>query len=139
MRAFIFILTSCFAWLTYAQAPSANFTISDSDNILCEGDCIYLVNNSTGDGLVYTWQFSGGTPSTYIGQNPGQVCFNVASTISPYQITLTATNAQGAVSTISQFVTVLPMPTLTTTISDTLSGAYAVSYTHLTLPTICSV
>lgn len=126
MKALSFILFSCLGLFAVAQAPSANFTISDSDNILCEGDCIYLVNNSTGDGLVYTWQFNGGTPSTYIGQNPGQVCFNAASTTSPFQITLTATNAQGAVSTISQFVTVLPMPTLTTTISDTLGGAYVV-------------
>jgi len=69
MKALSFILFSCLGLFSIAQAPSANFTISDSDNILCAGDCIFLVNNSTGDGLSYTWQFSGGTPSSYFGQN----------------------------------------------------------------------
>ena len=126
MRAFIFILTTCFAWLTYAQAPSANFTISDSDNILCEGDCIFVVNNSTGDDLTYLWTFQNANPPTFVGQNPGPICFNTASTTGPFAITLNATNGQGAVSTITQFVTVLPMPSITSTISDTLSGAYVV-------------
>lgn len=114
------------AKLSYAQAPSANFTISDPDNILCQGDCIFVVNNSTGDGLTYLWSFQNANPATFIGQNPGPICFNTASTTGPFAITLTATNAQGAVSTISQFVTVLPLPTVTGTISDTLNGAYVV-------------
>lgn len=114
------------AKLSYAQAPSANFTISDPDNILCQGDCIFVVNNSTGDGLTYVWSFQNANPATFIGQNPGPICFNTASTTGPFAITLTATNAQGAVSTISQFVTVLPLPTVTGTISDTLNGAYVV-------------
>lgn len=114
------------AKLSYAQAPSANFTISDPDNILCQGDCIFVVNNSTGDGLTYVWSFQNANPATFIGQNPGPICFNTASTTGPFAITLTATNAQGAVSTISQFVTVLPLPTVTSTISDTLNGAYVV-------------
>lgn len=126
MKAFSLILICCMAKLSYAQAPSANFTISDPDNILCQGDCIFVVNNSTGDDLTYVWSFQNANPATFIGQNPGPICFNTASTTGPFAITLTATNAQGAVSTISQFVTVLPLPTVTSTISDTLNGAYVV-------------
>ncbi len=126
MRAFTLFLVLCFAWNGHAQAPSANFTISDPDNILCEGDCIFVVNNSSGDDLTYLWTFQNGTPSTYIGQNPGPVCFNTASTAGPFAISLSATNAQGAVSTSTQFVTVLPMPTVTSTLSDTLAGVYVV-------------
>ncbi|MEN9699767.1 MAG: hypothetical protein RLZZ301_965 [Bacteroidota bacterium] len=124
MRALTILFFTCIGLVSWAQAPSANFTISDSDNILCEGDCIYVVNNSTGDDLTYVWTFTGATPSTFVGANPGPICFNTASTTSPYAITLTATNSQGANSTITQFVTVLPMPSVTGTISDTLAGAY---------------
>lgn len=126
MKAFTLFFASCFAWLTYAQAPSANFTISDPDDIICQGDCIYVVNNSTGDDLTYLWTFQNGTPATFVGQNPGPICFNTAGTTGPFSITLTATNAQGAVSTITNFITVLPMPTVSSTLSDTLNGAYVV-------------
>ncbi|MEY3728149.1 MAG: hypothetical protein RL098_1623, partial [Bacteroidota bacterium] len=126
MKALTLFFASCFALLSYAQAPSANFTISDPDNILCQGDCIYVVNNSTGDDLTYLWTFQNATPATFVGQNPGPICFNTASTTGPFAITLTATNAQGANSTITQFVTVLPMPTVSSTISDTLAGVYVV-------------
>ena len=100
MKAFTLLFASCFAWLSYAQAPSANFTMSDPDAILCQGDCIYVVNNSTGDDLTYVWTFQNASPSTFIGQNPGPICFNTASTTGPFAITLNATNSQGAVSTI---------------------------------------
>jgi gliding motility-associated-like protein len=114
----------CFTQFIFAQAPSANFTISDADLILCEGDCIYVTNNSTGGDLTYLWSFQGATPATFVGQNPGPICFPVTSGSTPYAITLVVTNPQNVTSTLTQFVTVNETPTMNLTLSDTTGGAY---------------
>jgi gliding motility-associated-like protein len=124
MKSIFLFAALCFTQLALAQAPSANFTISDQDLILCEGDCIYVTNNSTGGDLTYGWSFQGATPATYIGQNPGPICFPVSSGSTPFAITLVATNALGVTSTLSQFVIVNTTPTLNVTLSDTTAGAY---------------
>ena len=124
MKSIFLFAALCFTQLAFAQAPSANFTISDEDLILCEGDCIYVTNNSTGGDLTYGWSFQGATPSTYIGQNPGPICFPVSSGSTPFAITLVATNASGVTSTLTQFVIVNTTPTMNLTLSDTTAGAY---------------
>ena len=124
MKSIFLFAALCFTQLVFAQAPSANFTISDEDLILCEGDCIYVTNNSTGGDLTYGWSFQGATPSTYIGQNPGPICFPVSSGSTPFAITLVATNASGVTSTLTQFVIVNTTPTMNLTLSDTTAGAY---------------
>jgi gliding motility-associated-like protein len=124
MKSIFLIVSLCFTQLIFAQAPSANFTISDQDLILCEGDCIYVTNNSTGGDLQYLWSFEGATPATFIGPNPGPICFPITSGSTPYAITLVATNASGVTSTLSQFVIVNTTPSLNVTLSDTIAGAY---------------
>jgi gliding motility-associated-like protein len=124
MKSIFLFAALCFTQLVIAQAPSANFTISDEDLILCEGDCIYVTNNSTGGDLTYLWSFQGATPATYVGQNPGPICFPVASGSTPFSITLVATNLSGVTSTLTQFVTVNTTPTINLTLSDTTAGAY---------------
>jgi gliding motility-associated-like protein len=124
MKSIFLFAALCFTQLAFAQAPSANFTISDEDLILCEGDCIYVTNNSTGGDLTYLWSFQGATPATYVGQNPGPICFPVSSGSTPFSITLVATNASGVTSTLSQFVIVNTTPSLNLTLSDTTAGAY---------------
>lgn len=124
MKSIFLFAALCFTQLAFAQAPSANFTISDEDLILCEGDCIYVTNNSTGGDLTYLWSFQGATPATYVGQNPGPICFPAASGSTPFSITLVATNASGVTSTLSQFVIVNTTPSLNLTLSDTTAGAY---------------
>jgi gliding motility-associated-like protein len=124
MKSIFLFAALCFTQLVFAQAPSANFTISDEDLILCEGDCIFVTNNSTGGDLSYLWSFQGATPATYVGQNPGPICFPVTSGSTPFSITLVATNLSGVTSTLTQFVTVNTTPSLNLTLSDTTAGAY---------------
>jgi gliding motility-associated-like protein len=124
MKSLFLIVSLCFTQLIFAQAPSANFTISDEDLILCEGDCIFVTNNSTGGDLTYLWSFQGATPATFIGQNPGPICFPITSGSTPYAITLVVTNPQGVTSTLTQFVIVNTTPSLNLTLSDTTAGAY---------------
>jgi hypothetical protein len=126
MKSIFLFAALCFTQFVMAQAPNANFTISDEDLILCEGDCIYVTNNSTGSDLTYLWSFQGATPATYVGQNPGPICFPLTSGSTPYAITLVATNPQGVTSTLTQFVTVNQTPTMNLTLSDTTAGAYVV-------------
>ncbi len=104
------------AFPTFSQAPTANFTISD--DVLCSGDCIIITNNSSANSLSFTWSFPGGTPSVFNGQNPGSVCFNTPGT---YTVSLTVSNTFGS-NTATQTVVVGGIPTLTTTIMDTLDG-----------------
>jgi gliding motility-associated-like protein len=124
MKSIFLFAALCFTQFVFAQAPSANFTISDQDLILCEGDCIYVTNNSTGGDLTYGWSFQGATPALYVGQNPGPICFPVASGSTPFSITLVATNLSGVTSTLTQFVTVNTTPSINLTLSDTTAGAY---------------
>ncbi len=109
---FLSILLSSSIW---SQTPTANFIVSD--DILCAGDCISITNNSSSNTLAYEWTFTGATPSTYLGQNPGLVCFNTSGTFS---ISLTVTNTFGS-NTASQTITVGQIPSVVVTLSDTTS------------------
>ena len=100
MKFTFFSLVLGFSFLSLAQ-PTASFAISD--NVICEGDCIYIENNSSNDVVSSSWSFPSGTPSFYSGMNPGQVCFAAAGT---YTLLLTVTDASGATSTASQQITV---------------------------------
>ena len=98
-----------------AQAPIAGFTISE--NAVCAGECIEIVNTSSSNSETFSWTFSGGTPSTFNGEDPGPVCFNGSGF---FTITLTASNASGLNSTFSETITVGQLPSLQVTIADTL-------------------
>jgi PKD repeat protein len=57
----------------------------------------------------YAWDFSGGSPSTGTGENPGNITYSASNT--PYVVTLTVTNSCGINSTTESF-NVFPLPTL---------------------------
>jgi PKD repeat protein len=57
----------------------------------------------------YVWDFSGGSPSTGTGENPGNITYSASNT--PYVVTLTVTNSCGINSTTESF-NVFPLPTL---------------------------
>lgn len=109
------LVLGCFS-LVIAQ-PTASFAISD--NVICEGDCIDIENNSSNDVVSSSWSFPSGTPSFYSGMNPGQVCFAVAGT---YTLLLTVTDASGATSSASQQITVGSVPTISIGLLDTIGG-----------------
>lgn len=71
-------------------APQAIFTV---DSTLCEGDCINLLDASTGSPTSWSWNIPGTSLLTSTSQNPGLVCFTTPGT---YVVSLTATNAFGS-------------------------------------------
>ncbi|MEW6467510.1 MAG: PKD domain-containing protein [Bacteroidota bacterium] len=80
--------------------PVSSFTMSS--NTICPGGCITFLDNSANLPTTWTWTFPGGTPSSSLSQNPGNVCWGATGT---YTVTLQACNANGC-STSSQTVNV---------------------------------
>ena len=117
MRFFAFFISVTCSFLALSQAPTANFSMSDSQ--LCQGECITLTNNSTYNPINFEWTFQNGTPETYNGSNPGPVCFNTPGT---YTITLNVSNTFGSNQT-AQTVNVGATPTVVA-LSDTVNGSY---------------
>jgi gliding motility-associated-like protein len=102
-----------------AQKPTASFTISASS--LCAGECLEVTNTSSENSLTFQWTFSGGTPSTFSGENPGPICFPKNGT---YTIQLVTGNTFGIDSTkLTVNISQIPViqSTLTDTITDTLT------------------
>lgn len=82
--------------VTNCTPPTADFSMSDS--IVCIGECIDLMDMSSGGVVSWDWDFGGaGVPDTSDLQNP-TLCPVVAGT---FTITLTVTNGNGSNSTTS--------------------------------------
>ncbi|MBI1277003.1 MAG: PKD domain-containing protein, partial [Anaerolineaceae bacterium] len=79
--------------------PAAGFTVDT--NTGTAPLTVTFTNASTGDNLVYTWDFGDGSPVS-AEQNPVHV-YNQAGT---YNVTLTATNSEGTNTTTPQSITV---------------------------------
>ena len=118
MRSFIVFILLLVTGAVYSQAPTANFTVSD--NAICAGECIEITNNSSDNSLSHSWTFTGGTPATYSGENPGSVCYPTAGT---FNIVLTVTNTFGT-NSYNTTINVGEIPEVSATISDTLNGVY---------------
>ncbi len=114
MRFIAFIILCLSSTITFGQIPSANFSMSDDQ--FCQGACITVTNNSTGNPINFEWTFQGGTPAVYNGANPGPICFNDPGV---FAITLTVSNTFGSNQT-AQTVSVGETPSVTATLSDTL-------------------
>lgn len=69
--------TTINSYITVSSCIGVNIDFTPSDDTICQEGCITFVNNSTGSGIAnYVWSFAGGTPATYIGATPPQVCFD---------------------------------------------------------------
>ncbi len=87
--------------VTNCQPPTAVFNTPQT--VLCETQCITYTDQSVLT-TSWDWSFPGGTPSTFTGQNPPQICYNTAGT---YDVQLIATNAYGSDTTlISNYISV---------------------------------
>lgn len=100
-------------------APIADFT-SDVTSIE-EGDSVQFTDTSTvpaGGSPITDWQwaFTGGSPGSYVGQNPQKVQYN---TPGQYEVSLSATNAEGTgTKTVPNYITVLAALVWNTTDTD---------------------
>lgn len=112
----------------------ASFT--PSQDTICANGCITFTDNSSGAAVTgWSWQFEGGTPGSFSGQNPGSVCF---STSGPHNVTLTVTDGTSSDDT-TMVITVNPLPVVSAIASPssavcegdsvTLSGSGASTYT----------
>ncbi|HZG00666.1 MAG TPA: PKD domain-containing protein [Chitinophagales bacterium] len=95
--------------------PVADFT--PSADTVCAGGFLTFVNASAAAlDAVYTWTFAGGTPSSSVQQNPGQIVFVAAGT---YDVTLVVSDAYGEDSvTLSVTAVDCPVPVAFFTASD---------------------
>jgi len=84
-------------------SPTANFSANGTTTI-CEGDSVSFNDLSTGSPTNWEWTFTGGTPSTFIGTNPGFITYSTSGT---YPVKLKVTNTYGADSiTLTNLITV---------------------------------
>ena len=98
--------------ITVVAYPLAAFTLQNT----CTNNNILLQNNSTGNGLTYTWQFGDGTTGT--GATPTKA-YTVPNT---YTIQLRATTANGCADSTTQPITIEPAPTAAFTATDICLG-----------------
>lgn len=78
------------ALLMLGEAPVADFSWTETDS--CEGAEVMFSDLSTGDDLIYAWQFMGGIPATSAEPNP-VVRYPTAGS---YDVSLTVSNALGS-------------------------------------------
>jgi PKD repeat protein len=67
--------------------PTANF--SASPTTICAGGSTTFTNLSYGGPTSWNWSFPGGTPSSYVGENPPAITYATAGS---YNVTLTVTD-----------------------------------------------
>ncbi len=92
------------ATVTVSPGSPPTFTVSP----VCLGTPTSFVNTTGGVGNIYNWNFGDGTSQdTSTQQNP-TYSYSLAGT---YPVTLTVTAAGGCVSSLTQTVTVSPVPT----------------------------
>lgn len=105
---------------TTSNAPMAEF--STTEDTICPGQQITLMDNSWNSPTSWSWSMSGGTPSVSNLQN-----VNVSyATAGNYQVTLVATNASGSSSSLTKTIVVSPVITPSITVnSNTLTSSSA--------------
>jgi len=81
---------SCVA-ATLSNPPVADF--SANFTAISAGGSVVFTNLSTYNPTSWSWTFTGGTPSTFNGQNPPSITYNTPGT---YNVSLTVTNANGS-------------------------------------------
>ncbi len=94
------------------ELPNVDFTMSDE--IICEGECISLTDNSTANILTWNWTIPGGSITTSTDQNVNNVCFENSGI---YNITLEACNSLGC-DQLTKVITVIDSPSITNSNSN---------------------
>lgn len=63
------------------------------DSVVCVGSCVTFRDSSRHSPKTWSWSFPGGSPSTYDGPTPPEICY---STVGSYDVILITTNQYGA-------------------------------------------
>lgn len=71
--------------------PNALFTANVTT--VTAGGNVTFTDQSVYNPTTWSWTFQGGTPATYVGQNPPAIVYNTPGT---YSVSLTVTNANGS-------------------------------------------
>ncbi|MGZ3902278.1 MAG: PKD-like domain-containing protein [Bacteroidia bacterium] len=131
-------VTTDSATFTKVNCPlSANFIASGNDFCLKPGDSasVTFTDNSSPGGYAitsYTWTFTGGNPSSYIGKTPPVIKYPYSAGVAVHPVTLQITDANSASSTSpTQNITTRPKPYAAGPISGTTTvcqGQSNVSY-----------
>lgn len=85
------------------------------NHTICQGNTAWFQYFTNVPGTTYTWQFTGGIPSTATGMGPHYVLYPNAGT---YPVQLTMTNPQGSIVCIDSII-VIPLPVATISQSGT--------------------
>ena len=117
------------------DAITVNITVDECDGLnagytfddnACDGDCITFRDTSTGGPVTWSWSAASVTPPgglvTIVNENSKttKICFeNGSNVVHKYGIQLTVTDAAGLPATITNQITVNPVPSVTT-VRDTI-------------------
>jgi PKD repeat protein len=81
---------------------NAGFAVNSTT--ICSGSGVTFTDGSSGPPTSWTWSFPGGTPSSYVGQTPPTITYNLPGN---YDVSLTVTDATGTdTETKTGFITV---------------------------------
>jgi len=89
---------------TLSYAPSADFVANTTT--ISVGGAVTFTDLTIYNPTTWQWTFTGGTPSSYTGQNPPPITYNTQGT---YNVSLYVTNANGNDTELkSNYITVTP-------------------------------
>ncbi|MCX6303631.1 MAG: PKD domain-containing protein [Bacteroidetes bacterium] len=69
--------------------PTLTAMFTGTPTIVCAGGTVVFTDQSLASPTSWTWSFPGGTPSSFIGQNPPAITYSTAGT---YDVTLTVSD-----------------------------------------------
>ncbi len=111
-----------------AVTPVADFSANQTE--LCESSCVNFTDNSK-DADSWKWNFEGGTPASFTGKNPPQICYSASG---EYTVTLVVGNA-GNTDTLKRTKYIKINPTVTASVSISASDISICSGTPVTFST----
>ncbi len=82
--------------VTACSGPIAGFNANPSSG--CVNDC-FTFNNQSQNSTTWQWSFPGGTPNSFIGQNPPSICYSAPGN---YNVSQYVTDAAGNTDTLTQ-------------------------------------
>jgi PKD repeat protein len=90
----------------YIAVKNVIADFSGTPTTVVVGNTVTFTDNSSCNPTSWSWSFSGGTPSSYTGQNPPAIQYDTEGT---YDVTLTVSNASGSdTKTYTNYINVIP-------------------------------